>query len=271
METIKREWTAKIAIILFIVFTVWWTILRITTVESNNLNQIFASLYGIVALWGAICGIVFSKKWGGFYSVLGKSMIFFSLGLFAQEFGQIAYSYYLYTTHAVPYPSLGDLGYFGSIPFYILAVWFLGKTAGVNIGLKSFKSKLQAIIIPLLILGLSYYLFFQGYIFDWSNPIKVLLDVGYPFGEAIYISLAIIVYLLTRNLLGGVMKKTVLFILFALLIQFLSDYTFLYFSQQNQIYAGGPNDYLYLVAYFLMTMGLLQFKVSYDKLSKPSG
>ena len=88
-------------------------------------------------------------------------------------------------------------------------------------------------------LAVGYFLFLQGYEFDWSDPLKVFLDFGYPFGQAIYVSIAILTYLLSRGILGGIMKGKILFILFALCMQFLSDYTFLYQSSKGTWSVGG--------------------------------
>lgn len=268
IETIKREWQAKVAIIIFFILTVWWFYSpQFKTSPDARFFGDFPSIYAILALWGAIWGINISQKWGLLKSVMGKAILMFSLGLIAQVFGQVVYAYFSFYQHiAVPYPSLGDLGYFGSIPLYIYGVVLLAKASGVSIGLKSFKNKLQAIFIPILVLAVGYYLFLQGYEFNWNDPVKIFLDFGYPFGQAIYISLAFLTYLLSRGVLGGVMKSRVLFLLFALSMQFASDYTFLYQSSRGLWAVGGINDYMYLVAYLLMTLALIQLKTVLDKL-----
>lgn len=270
LETLKKEWQAKVTLLLFLILTLWWLVnhfvLDPNSVKYNYFGD-FSDLYGIVALWGGIWGIVIAQKWGGFKSIMGKAILMFALGLFAQEFGQISYSlYYDILGTPGPYPSIGDVGFFGSIPLYILGVLFLAKASGVTISLKSYESKLQAIVIPLVMLGAAYFFFLRGYTFDWTNPIKVFLDFGYPFGQVIYISLALITYLLSRGVLGGIMKSKILFILFALCVQFLSDYTFLYQSSNGTWSVGGINDYMYLCAYSLMAVGLIQFDSIYKKL-----
>lgn len=269
IETLKKEWQAKIALILFLLLTVWWVYVQIKGHPGSNQNQLFAAVYGIMAAWGAIWGLKISKGWGGLKSVMGKAIIFFSLGLCFQEFGQLSYSFYIYYKHIdVPYPSIGDIGYFGSIPLYILGVLYLAKASGVRVSLKSLRSKIQAVVVPLIVLSLGYYLFLQGYVFDWTHKLTIFLDFGYPLGEAAYVSLALLVYLLSRNLLGGIMKNKILFILFALFVQFLSDYTFLYQASKKTWYAGGLNDFSYLIAYFLMTLGLLQLHTTIKNLRK---
>lgn len=267
LETIQKDRSAKVAILVFLIFTFWWIYLQIFVNKSSFEYLLFSSLYGVMALVGGFYGIRASLPWGGFKSLMGRSIIMFSLGLLLQEFGQVVYSYYsIFEKIAVPYPSLGDVGFFGSIPCYIYAILLLAKASGAHVSLKSFKYKLQAFIIPVVMLSLSYYFFLQGYKFDWSQPIKIFLDFGYPFGEAIYISFALLTYILSRNLLGGIMKNRILFILFALCIQYTADFTFLYQSNNNTWYAGGINDYTYLLAYFIMTIGLIELRAILKKL-----
>lgn len=268
IDTIKKDRAAQIAISAFLFLSLWWVYLRFTTAPNNIQNQFFAASYGVMALWGGLWGLTSSKKWGGFRSVLGRSILMFSLGLLFQEFGQITYSYYIYFAKIeVPYPSIGDIGYFGSIPLYIYGVWLLAKVAGVNIAKASIFKKFLATLIPILMVTFAYFLFLQGYEFDWSSPLTIFLDFGYPFFQAIYVSLAIITYLLSKKVLGGIMKAKVLLILFALVVQFYSDYTFLYQALRGTWYAGGTNDFIYLVSYTLMTLALFQLKNTASKLN----
>lgn len=270
IEVIQKGWQAKIAVLIFVVLTIWWVIGMQSQDEPRYFGD-FPSIYALMALWGGVWGIIIAKKWGGFGSVMGKALLMFSLGLFAQVFGQLAYAYLaFYQGIQVPYPSIGDIGYFGSVPLYIFGVIYLAKASGVRMGLASTSKKLQAIIIPIIMLAVGYYLFLQGYEFDWSDPIRVFLDFGYPLGQAIYVSLAILTYLLSKGVLGGLMKPKILFVLFALVVQFLCDYTFLYQSSKGTWQAGEINDYMYLVAYFLMTFALIQFELVYKKLGQES-
>lgn len=260
LETIKKEWPAQAAILFFLVLTGWWIINTFIAPSDSRFFGDFPSIYGVMALWGGVWGILIAQKFGGLKSVMGKALIFFALGLFAQEFGQLAYAYLSFFRNIeVPYPSIGDIGYFGSIPLYILGVVYVAKASGVKIGLKSFKNKIQAVIIPVVMLAVAYFLFLRGYTLDFSNTLQTILDFGYPLGQAIYISLAILTYLLSKGILGGMMKSKILFILFALFVQFLADYTFLFQSSRDVWIAGGVNDYMYLIAYFLMTLALLNF------------
>lgn len=237
--------------------------------KDNPLFGYFGTLYGIIALWGGVWGIIISRHWGGFRSLLGRAVIMFSLGLFAQEFGQCAYTYYIFIKGIdVPYPSIGDVGFFGTIPFYIYGAYLLAKVAGVKISLNSFASKLQAILIPVFMVGVAYTLFFNHYSFDLTDPLATFLNYGYPFGQAIYISIGILTYSLTLNILGGVMKSKVLFLIVAFAAQFLADYAFIFFA--DKYYPGSVLDYLYVIAYFLMAFGIFQLQSVIDKLKSQS-
>jgi len=222
-----------------------------------------------MAYLGGVSGLLIARKWGGSKSVLGRSVLAFSIGLLCQGFGQSVYTYYLFHFHiAAPYPSLGDLGYFGTIPFYIYGSILLAKVSGVKVSLKLYRSKIQALIIPVLMLLTGYFLFLRHYTFDFTAPIKTFLDFGYPLGQAVYVSIAILAFMLSRKILGGIMRKPILFLIYALILQFLSDYIFLYQFNAGNWYVGGINDFMYLSSYFLMTISLIQLGVTFDNIKK---
>jgi hypothetical protein len=272
LDTIRHQWKAKVAVGLFVLLTLYWLILQTNYFDnislfSHSVAKFFGVIYGVMALWGALWGLATAKHWGGGKSMMGRAILMFSLGLLMQEFGQLTLSYIDYVLHIQgAYPSIGDVGFFGSIPFYIYGAILLARASGVEIRLQAVASKIQAIFIPLLMLLIGYYLFLQNYEFDWSNPIKMFLDFGYPFGQAIYVSIAILTFLLTKGVLGGIMRNKILFILLALVVQFLSDYVFLYQSIQGTWKVGGINDYMYLCAYFLMALALMQLGTVLTKL-----
>jgi len=250
------------------VFVVWWLYINIVlrSPDHNNINnQIFGATYGVISLFGGLAGLVASKKWGGRKSLVGRALMFFAIGLLAQEFGQITYSYYTYVSKiAIPYPSIGDIGYFGSVLFYIYAAWQLAKAAGIKFSFKDRSKKIIATVLPLILLTASYLFFLRNYQFDFSSlkaSLTVFLDFGYPLGQAGYIAIALMTYLLSKNLLGGIMKKKILFVLFALLIQYIADFTFLNAAKTGSPFPAGANDLMYLIAYTVMALALNSFRV----------
>lgn len=270
-EKKKNDILHDISTVIFGVLAVWWGWIQLTQEPGGEIGGYFSDSYGILALVGGIFGLIASKKWGGYKSILGRAIVFFSLGLFLQAFGQAAYSYYAYILGVdAPYPSIGDVGYFGSIPLYILGVWNLGKAAGAKLSLRSYKNKLWAILVPAAILFISYFIFLKDYSVCpvdeetmeavCSTPVQVFLDFGYPLGQAIYVSVAMLVYFLSKKLLGGIMRTKILLVLFALTVQYIADFIFLYQNSRDTWVPGGVNDFTYLVAYIIMITALLRMR-----------
>jgi len=263
--TVKR--LAFIPIVLFAFFTAWFLYLLINNSDTESQGaQIWSATYQIIAWFGALSGLYFARIWGGWKSVIGRANLAFAIGLLLQSVGQCIFSFYFYKGIEAPYPSLADVGFFGSIPFYIYGAILLGRASGVRISFKSFSSKIQAFIIPAFALSLSYIILLKSYEFDWSSPLTVILDFGYPLGQAFYVSLALVVYLLSRNFLGGVMKKPILLFIFALATQYIADYVFL-FQVSRDTYTGGHEvDYLYMIAYLIMSLAVVKFTQVFYKI-----
>ena len=258
-----------VILFLFVIFTTARLFfLKNPGIDGHN-GLFWAMAYNVVAIWGGICGLYLSKLWGGHKSIIGRVSLAFALGLFAQAFGQNVYNYFYITQGfdiAVPYPSIGDIGYFGSVLAYIYGVLLLAKASGVKISLKSFGSKISAIVIPLIMLVLSYWFFLRGYSFDWNHPVKVFLDFGYPFGQAVYVSFAILTLLLSRKFLGGIMRVPIIYFLVALIVQYLCDFTFLYQANEGTFVAGGIVDFMYFISYFIMSLSLIRLGSAFEKI-----
>jgi len=267
LKVAKINKSVALAIVLFLGLSAWWIELTVTHNNGgHNQANVFDALYGAMALYGGVLGLRASRKWGGAKSLLGRAILFLSLGLLAQEFGQIAYTYLGLQMPAdqFPYPSIGDIGYFGSIPLYILGAYYMMRASGSSITLKSIENKIQAIILPLALLGGSYFVFLRGYQFDWHHPLTIFLDFGYPLGQTIYLAIALLAFTLSRKLLGGIMRPRILLILFALLTQYAADFNFLFQNSHNTYITAGYADYIYLVAYFLMSISLIRISHPFE-------
>ncbi|MCE9548885.1 hypothetical protein K8Q98_00590 [Candidatus Nomurabacteria bacterium] len=256
----------SLTIFLFVSLLVWWIVLQYFyngALEQQNL--FWAASYQIIALTGAISGLIISKYWGGFKSLLGKSIIFFSLALFLQVFGQSAFSFYnLILKVEIPYPSIADFGFVGSIFFFILASIYLTRVVGRRIF--SQNRNYLVMIIPLVMLLVSYFFFLKGYVFDWSQPLKIFIDFGNPLGDAIYISLALIALLLSSNFLGGLMRWPMLGVLLALVAQYIADFNFLYQASNLTWVNGGHGDFLYMCSYMITTISLINLGSAFQKI-----
>src|SRR3989338_9414541 len=152
-EKLKKGYPANFTVYLFYFLNVWWLILLFSGLRENFHNYLFGAAYGIMALVGGLTGLSISKAWGGVKSVMGKAILFLSLGLLAAEFGQLVFSYYnIFLGVEIPYPSLADIGFFANIPFYSFGIFYLARASGVLINLKKLVGQIQVVIIPFILL-----------------------------------------------------------------------------------------------------------------------
>ena len=258
------------AIALFAVLTLWWLSFRGRVDHQTTSDQIQANFYSVMALYGSIIGFIAAKKWGGIKTVLGKAITFFSIGLLLQEIGQLTGDYLFYVKHSTvtPYPGIGDIAFFGSVIMYIVGVIYLSRAAGVHRFLKNSSAKVIAVIVPLVLLSFSGFLLVFNQQYDFSHPLTVFLDIGYPVGQAIYISLALVAYLVSRKAFGGLLRKCIIWVVVALIFQYAADFTFIYQSHKGTYVTGSYDDYFYLLAQFFMSTALIQFLSVYNKLGQ---
>ena len=252
----------EIAIALFLALSVWWVVLFfVFDAELSSQNLYWAATYQLLAWWGGMYALASSRYWGGFKSTMGRGIIFFGLGLVLQGFGQTTFSIYTTILHIdIPYPSIADIGYFGSVFFYIAGILSMAKVAGASVRLKSLGGKIAALLLPAAMLLISYTFFLQGYEFDWSAPLRTFLDFGYPLGEAIYVSIAVLALIFSRNMLGGIMRIPMLLLMTALTVQYVAEFNFLFQAANETWINGGYGDFLYLLSYFLMGFSLVRIE-----------
>jgi hypothetical protein len=267
MNVLKNKLQIFVTLV-FLGFVGWWISFQHVVDKQGSTVSWFENTYGLVALVGAIIGFLAMRKWGGTKTVLGKALMFFSLGLFAQEAGQLIYSYYTQVDKiAIPYPSFGDVAYFGGVLLYICAAVYLARVAGVKFSYRSKAGyKVIGIVVPIVLLVASYSILLHNHQYDTSKPLTVFLDAGYPIGEACYISVALVAYLLSRKIMGGIMKSGFILIILALCVQYVSDFTFVYQGDRGTYVPGKFDDLFYLTAYFVMSLALIRFHVIYRNL-----
>lgn len=257
MLAVFRSGFIRTVIFCYILLLGFWFWIYTTGNTDAKPSYIFGTIYPLLAISGGVSALIYSQKWGGWKSVMGKGIILLGLGLFGEAFGQFVWSYYnLIVQDVAPYPSIADIGYFSIIPFYAIAMLKFARASGVRFSLKDYLGKIQVVIIPLVMLIISYIFFLRGYNLDLSQPIKTFLDFGYPMGEAIMISIAILTFTLSRKYLGGVMKNKILYIIFAFVIQYITDYTFLYKVNAGTYVNGGVVDLMYATSFAIMAIGI---------------
>ncbi len=266
---------ARWIVFLFVVFA-FWRVYLLATIPDTNVDLWngtwysfwWGGLYQLIAIAGGVIGITIASHWGGMKSTLGRAITVISVGLLLQAFGQSVATYYVYYNRGGLYPSIADIGFFGSVIAYIYGGISLVSLAGGRVAFKSALGKFLAFIVPAALLAGSYFIFLQGYELDFSNKLKILLDLGYPLGQALYVSMAIVALLLSRNLLGGIMKTPIMFLLAAFIFQYLSDYSFLYQNSHGTYIAGGFVDVMYMISYFIMSISLVRFGVAMEEIKQ---
>lgn len=257
----KRQLGLSLILGFFLFYSFCLVILHLLYPEKDsNLFNYFTDSYGIIAGIGGYIGYRISSRWNGFGSMVGRAVIAFSIGLLLQFLGQLSYAYYRYVSGIdVPYPSFGDFFYLLSIPVYIYASWLMLLMSGAKVKFIQLKYKLLSLGLVLVSFYLAYLLILSSHDFSDSDPIIVLLEIGYPIGQAVFLSLSLIALILSRQILGGLMKPVINFILLALVFQYIADLYFTYEVLNDSLYAGGLSDYIYIIAYTLMAVAIYEF------------
>lgn len=253
-----------ISAIFFTALIIWWLLLQLIVGNgAESASLVWAATYQLMAWFGGIFGLISAHSWGGAKSRMGRTILYFSIGLLLQGFGQSAFSFYNIVLHVdIPYPSIADAGYFASVIFYILGIVSLARISGASFKMKDLKGKILAFILLVLMLIASKLLFLADYDFDWSAPLRTFLDLGYPLGEAFYVSIAMLALYFSRNMLGGVMRTPLIIMMFALLAQYAAEFNFLTQALNGTWVNGGYGDILYLLSYFVMTVSLIRISTA---------
>lgn len=251
-----------LVVVYFLFILAWWIKIYSGGQKEGLENSVFNVVYGFIALAGSLNGIYIAyKKWGGHRSVIGLGIIFLSLGLFGEWFGNATWGYFnIVSKIEIPYPGIADIGFFSIIPLYAIGVYQFAKAAGAKFSLQTLSGQLQSILIPLVMVAVSWAFFLKNIPFDLKDPLKLFLDYGYPGGESITVAVTILTYSLSRKFLGGKMRSRILFVIIALVAQFITDYSFTYTAGNGTYYNGSFVDLMYAISLSLMAICLLSFK-----------
>lgn len=258
MSTTKES---KIVFSYFVLVAIWWLVLYLLNIKYNIHNYLYQFGFGLIPLLGGLSGIVKSKKWGFLRSKVGSAVFFISSGLVSWGLGQMAWSFYnIVLKIEVPYPSLADVGYIGAVPLWAIGIVYLSKATGARFSLKKIHGKIFLFIIPLLASIISYYLLIvvtRGGSIDLNNELlKLFFDFAYPIGDLIILTLALLIYGLSFNYLGGRFKIPIMTLVAGFILMYLTDFSFSYVTTVETYYNGHWVDLLFPAVMAILAFGI---------------
>ncbi len=257
---------AKFVLGYYIFILIWWTYSYFFNLHENPYSFIYQFAFGLIPLLGGIAGIIRSAKWGMFKSKVGMALFFISMGLITWGIGQMFWSlYYNWLMQIeIPYPSLADVGYILSWPLWTIGTINLSYATGAKFSLKNIRGKVLLFTLPVLLISLSYYLLIivarQGLLSDFEGgAFKVFFDLAYPIGDVVILALAVLVYGLSFNYIGGKFKWPIIMILVGFLVNYIVDFSFSYTTTNGTYFNGHWVDILFPTAMALIAFGVNSF------------
>jgi hypothetical protein len=255
----------KITLGFFIIIFILWLWLYLTHTTEGFYNYLYSFLFGLIPLFAGLVAMFRAPVWGGFKSAIGKAVFFIGLGIFLWGVGECIWSYYnFFLGVPAPYPSWADLGFAPSIFFYGLGTAYLSRATGAKYGLRNKAAKAFAIIAPIIILIFSYYILVivaRGGVLvpEGETLLKAFLDIVYPLGDFVGLTIAVIISGLSFRYLGGRYLGDIIAILAGLGVMFIADTVFSYTTTVGTYYNADFGDLLLALGTFLLSFGVLGF------------
>lgn len=255
----------KVSVVFLVFLIIFWSVLKLSGIKSGFYNYSYSFLFGLIPLVGGIYAMLSSRTWGGLKSAIGKAVFFIGLGITLWGAGEMIWSYYnFFLGVAAPYPSFADLGFAPSIFFYGLGSIYLAQATGAKFGLRSTKAKIFVVVAPIVICIFSYYVLVivarGGVLIPAGEiPLKVVLDVLYPLGDFLALTLSVVISGLSFRYLGGKYVISIIALLLGLAMMFIGDSIFSYTTTLGTYYNADFGDLMLTFGVFLLTFGVLGF------------
>lgn len=255
----------KICLAFYISLVIFWTLLFLNGSKEGFYNYLYSFLFGLIPLLGGLVAMINSRIWGGLGSAVGKAVFFTGLGLFCWGLGETIWSYYnFFLNEPAPYPSLADLGFAPSIFFYGLGAIYLSRATGAKYGLRNKYAKAFVLFAPIILLAFCYYgliVIARGGVLipPDETPLKIVLDIAYPLGDFLALTISVIVSGLSFKYFGGRYLFEIISILLGLAVMTVADAVFSYTTTLGTFYNGQFGDLLLTTGLFFITFGILGF------------
>jgi hypothetical protein len=241
---------------------------------SNNLWQVGMAISAFIF---GLLGLITAKQWGWFKSNVGRAVFFISLGLLFWSIGQAYWTYFLFAdpSDEVPQSYAMDIILFSVIPIWTYGVISLSKATGAKYGLKAAGSKLIAVFLVAFLSIFSYITLVMiardGVLFSEDKSTwQSLFDLVFPIGDAVLLSLSVLIFVYSWHYLGGRFKKSILLILTSFVALFLADFGFSFTDGNGTYYNGNIVDLMFIVMVALMGLGLAHLDPRTTKIAATS-
>lgn len=215
-------------------------------------------LLTLMALLGVIVGFRIRREWGGFKSTVGKSITFVSLSLLAWFVAQVTFLATYYIIGDVPYPGLPDIFFVLIDPFYAVALLLMIRYSGATANLGSSKSlgKFLLLVVPLLCIYMNYKIFIGDLSIFQNMDGAIFFDLIYTFGSIMVITLLVLVFLLSINKLGGMMRMALYILFVGFVLQYIGDVIYTLRIAEDIYYNGDIADFVFFLSIVAVTVGL---------------
>jgi hypothetical protein len=236
----------------YFLFNLGWDIwLYFLPTRTTLWNYLYNASYGALFLGGgiilALYGLIFSLK-----SNLGKMLLCFGLGLLSFGIGNMIWIYYnLILKVEIPFPSWADAAYLMLYPLMFLGCVYLLRIYQSLITKKLLRDSIIISIISFLII---FGFFARPDISEHTTLIQKIINVYYPFGDVVTLSLALI----ALRIGGGKMHPSIYIFSFGLLLQTAADLLFAYRNAEEIYWNGDISDLLFTCSAYFISIGLFE-------------
>jgi len=224
--------------------------------EEFSLARYFITSFGqfFVIFLAVIIGYEKIKSFT-FKSAIGKSIIFISLGLLSWGIGALIWFYYnAILKTEVPYPSLADIGFLGTIPLAAYGLFLLLKNIKIEFDIKTI---LKLVLIPIIVFIFTYWLFINTKLAEDVSALEKILNVTYPMGDVVFLSFTFVILTLIK---GGKLFKPFGIICLGFIIEAIADFSFSWTTAIETYYSGNWVDMLFVLAFFTLGLGIYYTK-----------
>lgn len=214
------------------------------------LNGVGLILIPFIGAWIGISG----AKHFTFKSTLGKALLFISLGVISYGLGTIVFFIYnMFLSTEIAYPSLADIGFFCMIPLAVYGLFLVLKQIRPKMDAKTI---IKVTILPVVVLAVIFPFFIYGKIGENVPWLTKALNIFYPLGDVLFLSIALVILSLTY---GSVLFKSLIVLSIGFIIEAIADFSFAYTATLGTYYTSCWVDVVYCLAFF--TIGLGMYKV----------